>query len=256
MKPRSLFVVVLTLIAALTVGLAVMQAQAVSPLVWLGSDAEQVVAGQEIVVTVHVDEAIGVYGGSFKLTFDPQAFEVVPQSEKIVTPGTFFADQPGFTLKNSADSQTGVIEYALTLTQPAEPISGSGDIGVVHFRALRDGAVEMQPQEARLLAPEFTEVNGRKIARQINEIETRVQGITVTGGDAQPMLNFAQAPLATIAAPTVSTPPLLVTTDNRPMMLVVGGLLLLGMGTLLATVSAYAGLRREYKVYRKRLEQI
>lgn len=251
MKLRSYFAVILMLLVSSSVGLVLVQAQALSPLVWLASDAEQVTVGQEIVVTVHVDDAVGVYGGSFKLKFDPLAFEVVPQAEKVVTPGSFFADQPGFTLKNSVDAQTGVIEYALTLTQPAEPITGSGEVGVVHLRALLAGPVDIQPEEARLLAPQFSEVNGRRIAREINEIETRVQGVGAAA-DAQPLLEAVQPP----SAPIVSTPPLLVETDNRPLLLAVFGLLLLGMGTLLATVSTYASLRREYKVYRKRLEQV
>ena len=257
MKLRSFFMTSLTLLIALSVGLGVSQAQAVSPLVWLASDAEQVVTGQEFAVTVQVEDAQGVYGGSFKLEFDPAAFEVVPQANKVVTPGSFFAELPGFTLENSVDAQLGLVEYALTLTQPAEPVTGSGDVGVVHFRALRDGAVTIAPLEARLLAPVFTEVNGRKIAREINEIETRVQGVTAgVVTDAQPMLNATQAPVATVSAPMTSPAPMTIArVDNRPLLLAVGGLLLLGVGTLLASVSTYASLRKEYKVYRKRLGQ-
>ena len=79
--------------------------------------------GDEVTVTVHVQDVTNAYGGSFKFAYDPKALEVIVQSEGAVTPGDFFGDQPGMSMRNRADAETGIVEYALTLRQPATPVS-------------------------------------------------------------------------------------------------------------------------------------
>ena len=242
---RTWFLMLILLLSA--TGLS---AQDDSPLVWLSANAGQLAEGQTAVITVNVSDAAAVYGGSFKLSYDPQALEVVLTENKAVTAGAFFADQPGFTLKNSADAQNGVVEYALTLTQPAEPVSGSGVIGTITVRALRPAALSATLTEGRLLSPEFSEVNGRRVARQINEITTRLQGIDPA----------ASAP-AVVSAPVVTTVPLVsapapVSSPNQLALLVGSGLFLLGLVLFAASLSTYSGLRRQYSRYQKMTERV
>lgn len=184
-------------------------AQDSTPRIWLTSEVAQATTGQEFNVTVNVGGAVQVYGGSFQLLYDAQAFEVVLDSAMAVSPGAFFGDSPSFPLKNSADVAAGTIDYALTLTQPAVPVDGDGVLGTVKFRALKDAPVSMTPVKASLVSPEFTEVDGRLVAQKINQIEAQVAEMTI--GDAAPVVDVAsQAPVVVEQAPAevviVATP--------------------------------------------------
>ena len=86
------------------------------PRFWLSYDTDNVTAGQEFTVTVNIAGAVDVYGGSFQLLYDTQAFEVVVVDLKAISPGAFFENGPSFALKNSADASAGTVDYALTLT--------------------------------------------------------------------------------------------------------------------------------------------
>jgi hypothetical protein len=232
-------------------------AQSSTPRLWLSTESQQVSAGQAFTVTVNVSDTVAVYGSSFKLNYDAQALEVVLTSDsKAVAPGAFFADQPSFVLSNRADA--GVIEYALTLTQPAEPVSGAGVLGSITFRALKDAAVTLTPSDARLLSPEFTEVEGRRIARKINEVATQVEGLAVTVGSAPvvavaatavPQVVVTTAPvLAPTTAPALVNLPVAAPQPRalNPIILVGAGLFIVGLALFAVSMGAYVKLRRQY----------
>jgi len=123
--------------------------------IWLSSEIAQATAGQEFVVTVNVTGANQVYGGSFQLLYDPQVFEVILVDNQAVSPGAFFGSEPSFALKNMVDATTGTVDYALTLTQPAVPVTGEGMLGTVKFRALQDAPVVITPAGAQLVSPDL-----------------------------------------------------------------------------------------------------
>lgn len=171
-------------------------AQDSTPRSWVSSEIDQAVAGQEFNVNVNVGGAVQVYGGSLQLLYDAQAFEVVLENDKVVTPGAFFGDAPSFPLKNSADAAAGTVDYALTLTQPALPVDGDGILGTVKFRALKDAPVTMTLVNASLVSPEFVEVDGRLVAQKINQIEAQIAEMTI--GDAVPVVQVASQALAVV----------------------------------------------------------
>lgn len=236
----------LTSFAAAVVGLALIiaaaaGAQRAAPYVWVAPPSAPVEAGQEFTVAVQVSGADGVYGVSFAVSYDPQMVEVVPASGAAVQVGSFFGDQPAFALKNSASG--GLIEYALTLTQPAQPVSGEGSLGTITFRALAAGAATIAPQEARLLVPVFSEVNGQKVAREINEVAAQTQGVALTVAEA--------GATAQQALPPVEQPvPVALTTPARavalPVLLAGGLLFLAGLGLFAMSVGSYVSLRRAF----------
>jgi hypothetical protein len=187
-----------TSIILVLIGHVLVFAQSDSALVTLSAPADPVNAGDTFTVTIQVGNATGVYGSSLKLTYDPLALEAISTDAGVVTPGDFFGNQPGFTLKNLTDTVAGTLDYATTLRQPAEPVTGSGILGTIQFRALTDGTAEIAIVEASLLAPRFEEVNGRKIARAVDEVPVQTQNATIstTGAgmviDATPMLDESQ----------------------------------------------------------------
>ena len=150
----------------------------------LTTPVSQINAGDTFTVTIDVADAVGVYGGSVQMTYDPLLLAVVPAGELVVTPGDLFAAGPSVGMRNVADPAAGIIDYALTLRQPAEPVTGNGVLGTVQFEALADGSVQVGLTEALLLAPVFQEVNGRQIASQVSEMSVQTQNVTVTVGNA------------------------------------------------------------------------
>jgi hypothetical protein len=170
---------VIVFVLLFTFGLFTVGAQDNSPQVYLNPDKADAVGGDTITVTVNVSGAVGVYGGSFKLSYDPQAFEVVQTDNKAVTPGAFFANEPGFALRNTVDTTAGTIEYAITLMQPAKPVDGDGVLGTFTLHALKDAPVTISDVSASFVAPEFKEVDGHLVAQKVNQVTANVQGSVV-----------------------------------------------------------------------------
>lgn len=175
-------------------------AQAPDPRLSLVSDVAQAKTGDTVTVNINISGANGVYGGSFKLSYDPQLFELVQTDNKPVTPGAFFADKPGFALRNAADLAAGTIEYALTLMQPAQPVSGDGVLGSITLRALQDAPVTVSAVAASLVAPEFAEVDGHMVAQKVNQVAVQIDGQPSDQSLATNSSNAASVP-ATAAVP-------------------------------------------------------
>lgn len=165
---------VIAFVLLFAVGLFSVGAQDNPPQVQVNPDKTQAVAGDTITVTVNVTGAVGVYGSSFKLNYDPQAFEVVQTDNKPVTPGAFFANEPGFALRNVVDTTTGTIEYAMTLMQPAKPVDGDGILGTFTLHALKDAPITLTDVNASFVAPEFQEVDGHLVAQKVNQVAAQV----------------------------------------------------------------------------------
>jgi hypothetical protein len=237
-------------------------AQESTPRSWLSSEVAQAIAGQEFNVTVNVGGAVQVYGGSLQLMYDAQAFEVVLDNDKAVTPGAFFGDSPSFPLKNSADAAAGMVDYALTLTQPAVPVDGDGILGTVKFRALKDAAVTMSLVNASLVSPEFTEVDGRMVAQKINQVEAQIAEMTI--GDAAPVqtapqvvVEQAPAEVVVVATPVTDTAtasvsvaatqnqaaPMMQRQPNNRIFIAAGVFFFAGLVLLIMSVGMYSKMR-------------
>jgi hypothetical protein len=268
-----LFVMSLLLIAQVWIA----GAQDVTPRFWLSSEIQHAVAGQEFEVAVNVGGATQIYGGSFQVLYDAQAFEVIVTDNKAVTPGAFFGSAPNFPLKNSADPATGTIDYALTLTQPAQPVSGDGVLGTVKFRALKDAPVSMMPVKASLVSPEFTEVDGRLIAQKINQVDAAIQEMTIGAAmssqtvselisapaqSVQPEILPTSAPNTDTAVASVSVagqnPVLAAPANNTPVIaeripvnriVIVAGLFFFaGLVLLIVSVGMYSKMRVRFSI--------
>lgn len=231
-------------------------AQDSSPRVWLSSEIAEATAGQEFTVTVNVAGTNAVYGGSFQLTYDPTQVEVILAENLAVTPGAFFGAGPSFTLKNTAVD--GVIDYALTLTQPATPISGDGALGTITFRALANAPVNITTVKADLVSPEFTEVEGRLIAQRINQVTAAIEPITAAGAVVQPAVSAPATASVSVGAATAavnqpvqpavtSVQPATEGRQNNNMVLLVAGIFF-AAGLLLLTISVgmYSKMRTRF----------
>lgn len=159
------------------IGGGALSAQESQPTVGLVPSAETMTAGDDLSLQITVQDAEMIYGVGFTLSYDPAAYEALTTDGAIVQPGDFFADKPSFTAANRANAESGQIEYAMTLTRPATPVSGDGLLGTVRLRALADGPVNLQLSDVQLLAAVFEEVNGEVIASGVVEIPAMVLDI-------------------------------------------------------------------------------
>jgi hypothetical protein len=243
MKSKTLISLLIMLVSLFVMNAVITDAQETSPRLWLSPATFQAQPGQEFIVTVNVAEAAGVYGGSFKLAYDPQVLEVVINDNQVFTAGDFFDGRPSFTLKNSANAQQGVIEYALTLTQPAEPVNGAGVLGTVTFRALSEASVSVTPIEARLLSPEFTEVDGRLIAQRINEVEARMEGmaLSITANDAPQIVAVSAQPEVRTGS-NIEEPMIVLSRADVVILAAAGAFFIAGLALFTMTVGMYARL--------------
>lgn len=203
---------VFVMISLFALGLLTVGAQDNAPQLQLTPDKAQAVAGDTVTVSVNVAGAVGVYGGSFKLSYDPQSFEVVQADGKAVTPGAFFANEPGFALRNAVDPATGTIEYAITLMQPAKPVNGDGILGTFTLHVLKDAPVTFTAINASFVAPEFKEVDGHMVAQKVNQVMAQVQGAVVASAPADVAVNSAAPVVA--AAPVENAAPVQAAASN------------------------------------------
>jgi hypothetical protein len=93
--------------------------------------------GEETEVEMLIDDVDGLYGLEIQIAFDPNALEVIDvdsgRDGVQVEEGHF--PYPDFSVKNQADNDLGTIWYTVTQLSPRDPVSGSGIIVVIHFRA-------------------------------------------------------------------------------------------------------------------------
>ena len=147
------------LILGLTLGLGL-------PLLALAADDTPVLSfrpaqaelqpGQTLTAEVWLENAPAIYGFEVHITFDPAVLEVVdadPAAPGIqILPGDFISpSQQSFTIRNQADNVTGTLEYAITLMNPAPPVSGTGRLFNIAFRAIAGGTAAVSITDRSLL---------------------------------------------------------------------------------------------------------
>lgn len=133
-----------------------------------------------------------MYGMEFHLQFDPNLVEIVDQdAEKDgvqIAAGSLLQD--GFVAVNLADNTTGKIDYAVTLLNPAPPVSGEGTVAVIQLKAKQIGSSSIRIEKAILAS------------REGNELPSQWQDGSITVGESAPIANtpVAQNPASTDTA--------------------------------------------------------
>lgn len=117
----------------------------------LSTDRVDVKVGKEFTVDVLIESAPKVYGVDVQLVYDPAVLEVVDMDGEAdgiqIAPGDFLDQEQSYPLQNQVDNQTGTIDYAATLLNPAPEAEGDGVLCQVTFRAIADGSVELSLSE-------------------------------------------------------------------------------------------------------------
>ncbi len=239
-------------------------------------DVSQVTAGQEFTVNVQVTNADQIYGVHFQLAYDPTSFQAVATDDgKIVSLGSFFGTNPSTVMRNIADDQTGLINYDLTLMNPAPALSGDGVVGTVKFRALKDGSTAITSPEANLVSPVFTtDANGQKTVQKMNHVPVQItQGVAPAVNAPAPLTTSNTASVAASAAsasvssnadatsmfsnpalnnqpaPVVQPVPVESSHSSSQLPLIIAGVFFaLGLGLLTVSVGLYSRMRMRFNM--------
>ena len=191
------------------------QESVIEAVVFASVTAQEVHTDDEFVVSIHVNNATEAYGSGVKLRFEPDRLAVVTQDDQVVLAGDFFAAQPSTSVTNDVNPETGIIEYEITLRPPADPVSGGGILGNVRMRALRDTTVAIGVTEAQLLSAQIEEVDGQKIASNVESVPVKIQAMIVDANaepalvsttEGEPSILATNPPSETVRQPAVSNP--------------------------------------------------
>jgi hypothetical protein len=97
-----------------------------------------------------------LYGLELHLKYDPAVLEAqdgkTDQEGLQVEPGTLLPVSQGFIVANQANQAEGKVTYAITLLNPAPPVSGSGPIARLTFKLLQDTPSTINIEQAILVS--------------------------------------------------------------------------------------------------------
>lgn len=116
------------------------------------------VSSAEGVVTVEVqaENVTDLYGLELHLKYDPAVLEIqdsqADQAGIQIEPGTLLPVNQGFVVANQADPSQGTVMYALTLLNPAQPVSGSGPVVRITFKILQDAPSTINVERSTLVS--------------------------------------------------------------------------------------------------------
>jgi len=111
----------------------------------------KVAVGQTFVVNLYLQDIVDAYGADIRLCFDQTVLEAQDtdafRPSIQIQPISSFMN-PGFVIKQEASNTpgdgaecptSGFVWYAFTQLNPAPPVSGSGPIAAIKFKALKNG---------------------------------------------------------------------------------------------------------------------
>lgn len=113
-----------------------------------------------LVADVMVENVTDLYGLEFQLSYDPSVFvarDADANKDGIqIQPGDFLPVEQGFLVVNEVDADHGRIAFALTLLNPAPPVSGTGTLARLSFDVLSDRAATIDITQINLVSGELT----------------------------------------------------------------------------------------------------
>lgn len=203
---------------------------------------------ETIVLDVVAENVNELYGAEFKLKYDPSVFSVQdidPDRDGVqIETGSFLPANQGFVVVNQADDAEGSVTYALTLLNPAPPVSGTGPLARVTFNILQpDANSTIQVENAKLVSFSLQTIPSELVPFNLGEGQpaTEVQDpasgepAAAVSSDVQTGDNPAPASVnkspaeATVSAPaTTATAP----EGEFPWWIVAIGIILLGFLSL------------------------
>ena len=138
---------------------------AAQPVIQVAPADLQLASGSNGTNQIQIEAADGLYGLELRLTFDPETVTVIdadPEQGGVqVGLGPLFQGQDITLAHNRVNNNTGLIELAVSLRQPAPPMSGNGGLITINWQALRPGVAALS------LETSLADVDGGAIGHQV-----------------------------------------------------------------------------------------
>ncbi len=135
-------------------------AWAEGPVVRIVPASQYLALGGVTTVDIRIEDVTDLFGADVRLSFDPGKLEVQDANPVVagvqIEVGTFPdpGGGKGFVALNSADNVAGQIAYAVVLLSPSPPVSGSGVLARVTFKAIGEGTSPIAFTSATLSDPQ------------------------------------------------------------------------------------------------------
>ncbi len=143
MRKRTTQVALLVLIVILAL-LPASTAFAQTTIVLVSPPSQSVDVGQTVTVEIKADTVTNLYGVDIRLSFDAAKLEAQDADGNSangvqMAPGNLMDPAQGFLAQNSVNNTTGQAQYVFALMSPASPVSGTGVLASITFRAKAAG---------------------------------------------------------------------------------------------------------------------
>lgn len=142
--------------------------------------------GNTIEIDIYVENVVDLWAADVRLGFDTTALQVMDaepasaDSVQILPLDTFLS--PDYVVRKVANNEAGTIWYAATQTNdpanPKDPVSGSGPLARVTFRALRAGQFTLPITYHKLVLRTGTEIPSTAQGCSITFLDIDSGGVT------------------------------------------------------------------------------
>ncbi|MBN1991640.1 MAG: hypothetical protein JW953_02980 [Anaerolineae bacterium] len=109
-----------------------------------------------LTVDVVLENVTDLYGAEFRVKYDPAVLAVqdlnAEQEGIQIETGTLLPADQGFVVANKVDEAEGQIIFAMTLLNPAPPVSGQGPLARVTFQVLQTSPSVVNVEHAKLVS--------------------------------------------------------------------------------------------------------
>jgi flagellar basal body-associated protein FliL len=109
-----------------------------------------------LVVDVMAENVTDLYGAEFRVKYDPAVVavqDVKPDQAGIqIETGELLPSNQGFVVANETNEAEGIVTFAMTLLNPAPPVSGAGPLARISFSKLQNVPSTINVEHAKLVA--------------------------------------------------------------------------------------------------------
>lgn len=210
--------------------------------------------GQTVTVNFVVEGIANLYGADVRGQFDPALLEVVdanPAAADVqIQPGAFL--KPDFVVRQVADNAAGTIWYASTQVSPTLPVSGTGALFTVVFRAKSDVTqapitvthIELVDRNGQALLTWEPSATGQQPAAPTLAPTETAAPVATAAPVSSPTPANTTAPAATVAAAATDLPASSATGTGVQPLCAPPGIFVLGLGVVLAGGAGWWARRR------------
>lgn len=142
--------------------------------------------GRPQAVDIYIRDVVGLFGADVRLGFDPGEVQVIDADAAAagvqISPVDAFLS-PDFVVRRTADNAAGTVWYAATQVTPSQPVTGSGPLARIDFRADRPLTTAITVTLSQLV-----DRDGRDIAHSSHGCQVTFEEMEQLGRTLFPMI--------------------------------------------------------------------